>query len=107
MPLEERFGAAQPLGGDEDVAAPTQHEPASPSSADPVADLIPDHGSQDAEHYDVAQVEASPLDQDACGQEYGLAGQGHPGALKHHPEEDDQVTVLLDEREDPVHSRKV
>src|SRR5215212_2262647 len=107
MPLEERFGASQPLGGYEDVAAPTQHERASPSSADPVADLVADHGPQDTEHDDVAQVEASPLDQDACCKEYGLAGQGHPCALEHHPEEDDQVSVLLDEREDPVHSRRV
>src|SRR5215212_4981926 len=107
MPLEERFGASQPLGGYEDVAAPTQHERASPSSADPVADLVADYSPQDTEHDDVAQVEASPLDQDACCKEYGLAGQGHPCALEHHPEEDDQVSVLLDEREDPVHSRRV
>src|SRR5215217_3434740 len=107
MLLEERFGASQPLGGYEDVAAPTQHERASPSSADPVADLVADYSPQDTEHDDVAQVEASPLDQDACCKEYGLAGQGHPCALEHHPEEDDQVSVLLDEREDPVHSRRV
>src|SRR5215207_1773380 len=103
MPLEERFGASQPLGGYEDVASPTQHERASPSSADPVSDLVAYHGPQDAEDDDVAQVEASPLDQDACCKEYGLAGQGHPGALEHHPEEDDQVAVVLDEGEDPVH----
>src|SRR5215213_11775671 len=47
MPLEERFGASQPLGGDQDVASPTQHERASPSSAHPVADLVADHGPQD------------------------------------------------------------
>src|SRR5215208_1754344 len=107
MPLEERFGASQPLGGDEDVASPTQHERAPPSAPHPVADLVPDHGPQDAEHYDIPQVEVPPLDQDACCQEYGLAGQRHPCALQHHPEEDDQVAVVFDEGEDPVHIRGV
>jgi hypothetical protein len=56
------------------------------------------------ERYGIPKVEVPPLDQDASGKEYGLPGQRHPGALQHHPEEDDQVTVVLDEGEDPVHS---
>jgi hypothetical protein len=47
------------------------------------------------------------VDQDAGGEEYGLTGHRHPGTLKHHPEEDDQVTVVLDEGEDPIHSQRV
>jgi hypothetical protein len=47
------------------------------------------------------------MDQDTGGEEYGLTGQRHPGALKHHPEEDDQVAVVLDEGEDPIHSQRV
>ena len=54
-----------------------------------------------------AQVEVPPLDKDAGGQEDGLPRERHPGALKHHPEEDDQVAVVLDEREDPIHSQRV
>src|SRR5215217_8416404 len=107
VPLEERFGASQPHGGDKDVAAPPQDERTPPFASYPVADLVPDDSPQDAEHYGVPEVEVSPLDQDACCKEYGLAGQGHPRALKHHPEEDNQVAVVFDEREDPVHSRRV
>src|SRR5215213_5988558 len=103
MPIEERFGASQPPRGYEDVSSPTQHERASPSAPHPVADLVADHGPKDAEHDGIPQVEVSPLDQDACCKEYGLAGQRHPGALEHHSEEDDQVAVLLDEGEDPLH----
>src|SRR5215217_6016348 len=107
VPGEERLGAGQPLRGDEEVAAPPQHEGTAPLAADPVAYLVAQNGPKDAERYRVPQVEVPPLDQDARGKEYGLAWQGHPGALQHHSEEDDQVAVLLDEREDPVHSRKV
>src|SRR5215217_7226189 len=67
MPLEERFGASQPLRGYQDEAAPTQHERASPSAPHPVADLVADHGPKDAEHYGIPQVEVSALDQDAGG----------------------------------------
>jgi hypothetical protein len=73
----------------------------------PVADLVSHHGPHDAEGYRVAQVEVPALDQEAGGQEYGLARQGHAGALQHHPEEEDQVTVLGDEGEDPVHILRV
>jgi hypothetical protein len=89
VPGEERFGASQPLGGDEDVAAPPQHEGTPPFAADPVADLVAHNGPKDAERYSIVQVEVPPLDQDASGKEYGLAWQRHPGALKHHPEGDD------------------
>src|SRR5215207_263988 len=106
VPLEERFGASQPLGGYEDVASPPQDEGSAPLASDPIADLVPDDGPHDAEHDGIPKVQVSSLDQDAGGQEYGLTGQGHARALKHHPEEDDQVAVVFDEREDPVHSRK-
>src|SRR5215211_1655379 len=107
MPLEERLGACQPRRGDEDVASPPQDEWSSPLSSDPVADLVPDHGPQDAERDDVAQVEVPPLDKDTGGYEDSLARERHPGAFEHHPEEDDQVTVVLDEREDSIHSQRV
>jgi hypothetical protein len=48
-----------------------------------------------------------PLGQDAGGKEDGLAGERHSGALQHHPEEDDEVAVVLDEGEDLLHSRRV
>src|SRR5215212_4115588 len=64
VPLEERFGACQPLGGDQDVAPPSQDEGSAPLASDPVSDLVADHGSQDAEDYDVAKVEVPPLDKD-------------------------------------------
>src|SRR5215208_962246 len=107
MPPEERLGACQSLGCDEDVAPPPQDEWSAPLAPEPVADLVPNNGPQDAEHDGIAQVKVPPLDQDAGGEEYGLAGQRYPGALEHHPEEDDQVAVVLDEREGPVHSRRV
>src|SRR5215212_4466472 len=107
VPIEERFGASQPLGGDQDVAAPPQDERTPPLASDPVADLVADDGPQDAEHDGVPEVEVSLLDQYSGGEEYGLAGQRHPRALEHHPKEDDQVAVVLDERKDPVHSRRV
>src|SRR5215212_9200162 len=81
VPGEERLGAGQPLGGDEEVAAPTQHERSAPLASDPVADLVAKDGPKDAKRYRIPQVEVPPLDQDARGQEYGLAGQRHPGAL--------------------------
>jgi hypothetical protein len=55
----------------------------------------------------VPQIEVPALDQDARGKEYGLARQGHARALKHHFKKDDQVAVVLDEGEDPVHSQRV
>src|SRR5215217_2390780 len=106
VPIEERFGTCQPLGADEDVAPPTQDEPAPPFAPDPVADLVPDNGTQDAEHDGIPQVKMSLLDQYSGGEEYGLTGQRHSRALQHHPKEDEQVAVLFDEREDPVHSRR-
>src|SRR5215207_11272671 len=72
VPIEERFGTCQPLGADQDVAPPTQDEPAPPFAPDPVADLVPDNGTQDAEHDGIPQVKMSLLDQDAGGKEYGL-----------------------------------
>src|SRR5215217_4852244 len=107
VPLEERFGTCQPLGADQDVAPPTQDEPAPPFAPHPVADLVPDNGTQDAEHDGIPQVKMSLLDQYSGGEEYGLTGQRYSGALQHHPKEDDQVAVVGDEREDPVHSRRV
>src|SRR5215203_3584808 len=107
VPLEERFGTCQPLGADEDVAPPPQDEGSLPFAPDPVADLVPDNGTQDAEHDGITEVEVPPLGEDTSCQENRLTGQRHSGALKHHPKEDDQVAVLGDEREDPVHSRRV
>jgi len=37
--------------------------------------------------------------QQTCGYEDGLTGEWDPDALQHHPEEDDQVPVLSDQRE--------
>lgn len=34
----------------------------------------------------------------------GLAGERNPDTLHHHPEEDDQVPALTDQREDLVYS---
>src|SRR5215208_4444004 len=107
VPIEERFGASQPLGGDEDVASPTQHERAPTFAADPVADLVSHHSAEDAEEDHVSKIQSAPLNQDAGGEQDGITGQRHPGALQHHPEEDDQVTVVFDEGEDPIHSRRV
>src|SRR5215213_785767 len=67
VPLEERFGAGQPLRGDEDIAAPPQDERAPPLAPEPVADLVPDDGPKDAEHDGIPQVEVPALDQDARG----------------------------------------
>src|SRR5215213_3315196 len=102
MPPEERLGACQSLGCDEDVAPPPQDEWSAPLAPEPVADLVPNNGPQDAEHDGIAQVKVPPLDHDAGGEEYGLAGQRYPGALEHHPAEDDQVAVVVEEREGPV-----
>src|SRR5215216_1884402 len=107
VPPEERLGASQPLGGDEDVAPPPQDEGSPPLAPDPVADLVTDNGTQDAEHYGITEVEVPPLGEDTSCQENRLTGQRHSGALKHHPKEDEQVAVLFDEREDPIHSRRV
>src|SRR5215208_4579580 len=104
MPLEERLGAGQPGRGDEEVAAPPQHERSASLASDPVAYLVAKDGPKDAKRYRIPQVEVPPLDQDASGKDYGLAGQRHPGALQHYPEEDDQVAVVLGEGEDSVHS---
>src|SRR5215203_2850253 len=107
VPIEERFGTCQPLGADEDVAPPNPDEPAPPFAPDPVADLVPDNGPQDAEHDGIPQVKMSLQDQDAGGKEYGLTRQRHSRALQHHPKEDDEVAVVGDEKEDAVHSRRV
>jgi hypothetical protein len=48
-----------------------------------------------------------PLRQDSCGDEDSLTGQRNTRALGHHPEEEDQVAVVGDEGEDPVHSCRV
>src|SRR5215212_7345280 len=40
MPLEERFGAPQPLLCDEEVASPLQDEGTTSLASDPVADLV-------------------------------------------------------------------
>src|SRR5829696_481656 len=100
MSGEERFRPRKPLGGDPRVAAPPQHERASPFAAYPVPDLIADHRAEYAEHDGVPHVEVASLCQDPGGYEDGLARERHPGTLHHHPKEDDQVAVVLDEGKD-------
>src|SRR5215207_8996970 len=98
VPGEERFGTSETLGGDKEVASPPEDEGAATFAADPVADLVSHHSAEDAEEDHVSKIQTGPLNQDAGGEEYGLTGQWNPSALQHHPKEDDQVTVVFDER---------
>jgi hypothetical protein len=56
VPAEERFGASQPLGGDEGVASPAQHERTAPFAADPVADLVAQDCPEYPEHHGGSEV---------------------------------------------------
>jgi hypothetical protein len=82
---EKRFGACETLGRDKDVASVAEYEGSAPFAADPVADLVPYNGAEYAEEDGAPEAQVSPLNQDARGDQDGLAGQGHPHALGHHP----------------------
>ena len=43
------------------------------------------------------------MDHDTRGNKDGLSGERNPDALEHHPEEDDQVSVLADQGENVVY----
>jgi hypothetical protein len=86
MPGEERLGALQPLGCDQDVASVAEYKGTPPLAAGPVAHLISHHGAKDAEEDRVPDIQATPLGQNARGEEDGLPRQRNPRTLGHHPE---------------------
>jgi hypothetical protein len=65
--------------------------------ADPVADLVGEDGSQDAERDGAPEAELTLLDQHARGKEYDSARETDARGPEHHAEENDQVPVLLDQ----------
>jgi hypothetical protein len=65
MPPEERFGASETLGGDQDVASPPQDEGAPTFAPDPVTDLVSHYSAEDAEEDHPSKIQSAPLNQDA------------------------------------------
>ena len=68
--------------------------------ADPVADLVDDDGSWDAERYMSLEAELTLLDRHAGGKEYGSARQTDARGPEYHTEENDQVPVMVDQKID-------
>jgi len=102
---EEGFGVAQAPGGDADVASPPQQERPPAETAGPVADLVADHGAEDPEYQGVAETQYPPMGERPGGEPDGFAGQRHPGALQHHPEEDHQVAIPADQLQQAAQRR--
>src|SRR5215212_592122 len=66
---EESFDLLQALRGELNVPPPLQNERSSRPMANPVTDLVPDDGPEDAKHYGVPEVKVALLNQHAGGQE--------------------------------------
>src|SRR5215210_5909695 len=103
MLTEEPLHPQEAFVSDPNVVAPSQDERTSPLATDPVADLVTYDNPQDTKRYSLAQSQCPVMDQETGGDEYGLARERYSDTLQHHPEENEQVPVLSDQREDLVH----
>jgi hypothetical protein len=100
MAGKEPLRSGKTLGGYKNVSAPAQGKRASPFTAYPIADLISDHGPQDAEYDGVSYVEVPLVSHCASGYEDSFSREWDPSALQQHSKEDNQVSVLSDQGED-------
>ena len=102
--VDNGHGALQPSGCDQYVATVAEYEGAAPFAADPVADLVSNHGAEYAEDDGVAEVQAPPLDEDAGGDQDGLARQRYAHTLGHDTEEDYEVPIPGEEVKDAIYT---
>jgi hypothetical protein len=91
------FDPVKAVGGELHLPPPLQDELSPRPVADPVADLVDDDGSYDAERYGAPEADLTLLDQHAGGKEYGSARETDASGPEHHAEENDQVPVMLDQ----------
>src|SRR5215203_1868138 len=68
---EEPFDLLQALWGELNVPPPLQDERSSRSVANPVTDLVPENGPENANYYGGPEAKVALLNQHAGGQEYG------------------------------------
>ena len=94
---EECLSVCQAHRHDEGVSPPPQHERAAAEAACPVADLVADYSTEDAQGHRVSKVQNPFMDQRPSSYQDSLTRKRHPGALECHAEEENQVTVPPDQ----------
>jgi hypothetical protein len=100
---EESLDLLQALWGELHIAPPLQDELSSSFVAHPVTDLVSDDGSKDAKQYGAPEVEVALLNQYASSQENGRTRERDAHGPEHHAQEDDQISVVLDQRVELFH----
>jgi len=93
--VEEGLGLVQPLLGEADVAAPTQHQRAAAEMPDGEADVVADDGGYEGYETDRHYIEPARARVDRGGDEHGLAGHGNPEVLQHDQEQDGPVAEVI------------